>query len=213
MRRYTRIFRNPKETSRGPHKILLYLWGLKTSKFWLFRGILFRKKYLMSLRAKIRGPRGILCTRGEKEYASIRQPTVAYDSRLVKREAYDASPGRDTSLPNDSDMPAAWYCFRSYIVFDSDICPLGKLWIKTATSAASRNITLTKSKYHLRSKYNRPPAAKGMTCWKWGPHKILSYLRGEKAHTSKRVSIIAPIMRFQKWSCAPLGRVTASRTL
>ena len=45
-----------------------------------------------------RGPRGILCTRGEKEYASIRQPTAACDNRLVKREAYDASPGRDTSL-------------------------------------------------------------------------------------------------------------------
>ena len=44
-------------------------------------------------------PRGILCTRGEKEYASIRQPTVAYDNRLVKREAYDASPGRVTLLP------------------------------------------------------------------------------------------------------------------
>ena len=49
----------------------------------------------LSLRAKIRGPRGILCTRGEKEYASIRQPTVVCDSRLVKREAYDASPGRE----------------------------------------------------------------------------------------------------------------------
>jgi hypothetical protein len=40
-----------------------------------------------------RGPRGILCTRGEKEYASIRQPTAACDNRLVKREAYDVWPG------------------------------------------------------------------------------------------------------------------------
>ena len=39
------------------------------------------------------GPRGILCTRGEKEYASKRQPTVACDNRLVKREAYDVWPG------------------------------------------------------------------------------------------------------------------------
>ena len=39
-----------------------------------------------------RGPRGILCTRGEKEYASIRQPTAACDNRLVKREAYDVWP-------------------------------------------------------------------------------------------------------------------------
>ena len=52
----------------------------------------------LSLRSINRGPRGILCTRGEKEYASIRQPTVACDNRLVKREVYDAwqSPGRDT---------------------------------------------------------------------------------------------------------------------
>ena len=40
-----------------------------------------------------RGPRGILCTSGEKEYAGISQPTAACDNRLVKREAYDASPG------------------------------------------------------------------------------------------------------------------------
>ena len=56
----------------------------------------------MSLRAKIRGPHGILCTRGEKEYASIRQPTVAYDNRLVKREAYDASPGRTPYKSDDA---------------------------------------------------------------------------------------------------------------
>ena len=39
-----------------------------------------------------REPRGILCTRGEKEYASIRQQTTACDNRLVKNEAYDESP-------------------------------------------------------------------------------------------------------------------------
>ena len=44
----------------------------------------------MSLRAEIRGPRGILCTRGEKEYASIRQAIVACGDWLVKREACDA---------------------------------------------------------------------------------------------------------------------------
>ena len=43
-------------------------------------------------------PSGYFCTRGEKEYANIRQPTVACDNRLVKREAYDASPGRVTAL-------------------------------------------------------------------------------------------------------------------
>ena len=43
-------------------------------------------------KASYRGPRGILCTRGEKEYASKRQPTVACDNRLVKSEAYDVWP-------------------------------------------------------------------------------------------------------------------------
>ena len=46
----------------------------------------------LAVRALYRGPRGILCTRGEKEYASIRQPTAACDNRLVKNEAYDESP-------------------------------------------------------------------------------------------------------------------------
>ncbi len=59
---------------------------------------LFRATHFLSLRAEIRGPRGILCTRGEKEYASIRLAIVACDDCLVKNEAYDAwqSPGRDT---------------------------------------------------------------------------------------------------------------------
>ena len=46
----------------------------------------------LAVSALYRGPRGILCTRGEKEYASIRQPTAACDNRLVKREAYDVWP-------------------------------------------------------------------------------------------------------------------------
>ena len=36
------------------------------------------------------GPNGILCTRWEKEYASVRQTVVACDDCLVKNEAYDA---------------------------------------------------------------------------------------------------------------------------
>ena len=38
----------------------------------------------------IMGPNGILCTRWEKEYASVRQTFVACDDCLVKNEAYDA---------------------------------------------------------------------------------------------------------------------------
>ena len=52
-----------------------------------------RLRRLSSHKRCYRGPRGILCTRGEKKYASKRQPTVACDNRLVKREAYDVWPG------------------------------------------------------------------------------------------------------------------------
>ena len=41
------------------------------------------------------------------------------------------------------------------------------------------------------------------------PRKILLYLRGEKAHTSKRVSIVAPDNAISKVQCAPYGRVSA----
>ena len=47
----------------------------------------------MSLRAEIRGPRGILCTRGEKAHTSKRQTIVACDDCLVKSEVYDARCG------------------------------------------------------------------------------------------------------------------------
>ena len=43
------------------------------------------------------GPNGILCTRWEKEYASVRQTFVACDDCLVKNEAYDAEEKTHTS--------------------------------------------------------------------------------------------------------------------
>ncbi len=45
----------------------------------------------------IMGPNGILCTRWEKEYASVRQTFVACDDCLVKNEAYDAEEKAHTS--------------------------------------------------------------------------------------------------------------------
>ena len=44
------------------------------------------------------GPNGILCTRWEKEYASVRQTVVACDDCLVKNEAYDAEKKAHTSI-------------------------------------------------------------------------------------------------------------------
>ena len=95
----------------------------------------------------IMGPNGILCTRWEKEYASVRQTFVACDDCLVKNEAYDAEKKAHTSKR------------VSVIACDNVIS-------KVQLSGSPRD-----------------------TC-----------TRGEKAHTSKRVSIIAPIMRFQKCS-------------
>ena len=46
--------------------------------------------YKTHARYCIMGPNGILCTRWEKEYASVRQTFVACDDCLVKNEAYDA---------------------------------------------------------------------------------------------------------------------------
>ena len=43
------------------------------------------------------GPNGLLCTRWEKEYASVRQTFVACDDCLVKNEAYDAEKKSHTS--------------------------------------------------------------------------------------------------------------------
>ncbi len=45
----------------------------------------------------IMGPDGILCTRWEKEYASVRQTFVACDDCLVKNEAYDVEKKAQTS--------------------------------------------------------------------------------------------------------------------
>ena len=39
----------------------------------------------MSLRGVYRGPRGILCTRGEKEHTSIRVSVIVSDNVISKR--------------------------------------------------------------------------------------------------------------------------------
>ena len=44
------------------------------------------------------GPNGILCTRWEKEYASVRQTFVACDDCLVKNEAYDTEEKAQTRI-------------------------------------------------------------------------------------------------------------------
>ncbi len=53
--------------------------------------------YKTHARYCIMGPNGILCTRWEKEYASVRQTFVACDDCLVKNEAYDAEEKAHTS--------------------------------------------------------------------------------------------------------------------
>ena len=53
--------------------------------------------YKTHARYFIMGPNGILCTRWEKEYASVRQTFVACDDCLVKNEAYDVEKKAHTS--------------------------------------------------------------------------------------------------------------------
>ena len=75
------------------------------------------------------GPNGILCTRWEKEYASVRQTFVACDDCLVKNEAYDVEKG--------ANKHKSEHCRPRQCDFKSAVCAVGKLWINTATSASA----------------------------------------------------------------------------
>ena len=59
------------------------------------------------------GPNGILCTRWEKEYASVRQTVVACDDCLVKNEAYDAEKKAQTSIRVSIAAPTMRFQQRS----------------------------------------------------------------------------------------------------
>ena len=80
-----------------------------------------RAKHFMSLRGIYRGPRGILCTRGEKAHTSKRQTIVACDDCLVKSAVCDAytgifqNPPRKTQSHQNSDFlglgdPKRYFC-------------------------------------------------------------------------------------------------------
>lgn len=59
------------------------------------------------------GPDGILCTRWEKEYASVRKTFVACDDCLVKNEAYDAEEKAQTSIRVSIAAPTMRFQQRS----------------------------------------------------------------------------------------------------
>ncbi len=59
------------------------------------------------------GPNGILCTRWEKEYASVRQTFVACDDCLVKNEAYDVEKKAQTSIRVSIAAPTMRFQQRS----------------------------------------------------------------------------------------------------
>ena len=69
------------------------------------------------------GPNGILCTRWEKEYASVRQTFVACDDCLVKNEAYDAEKKAHTSK-----RVSIIAC--NNVISKAQLCAVDKLWIK-----------------------------------------------------------------------------------
>ena len=77
------------------------------------------------------GPNGILCTRWEKEYASVRQTVVACDDCLVKNEAYDAEKKAHTNkrvsiiacnnvISKVQCAPITLYEFCKMLVFDGE---------------------------------------------------------------------------------------------
>ena len=68
------------------------------------------KYIILCCALKIRGPRGILCTRGEKEYASKRQTIVVHGDCLVKKEVCDAG---TTGLANSEAEMLAFQSERA----------------------------------------------------------------------------------------------------
>ena len=101
--------------------------------------------YKTHARYFIMGPNGILCTRWEKEHASVRQTFVACDDCLVKNEAYDVEKG--------ANKHKSEHCRPRQCDFKSVVCAVGKLRIYH-NFGVSRNNTLTKSKYHFSASQN-----------------------------------------------------------
>ena len=95
-------------------------------------------------RKGIQNPRKILLyLRGEKAHTSKRVSIIACNNVISKVQC----------APCGSDIAFAVILSSTVILRCSDICPSGKLRIYL-NFGVSRNITLTKSKYNLRSKYN-----------------------------------------------------------
>ena len=61
----------------------------------------FHATHFLSLRAEIRGPRGILCTRGEKEHTSKRVSIIACNNVISKTKCATHRPER--TPPIDAD--------------------------------------------------------------------------------------------------------------
>ena len=84
---YTRVFGTCKEPQKSI-KFSPFLCGggliFKHPKGCFFVGFLFRATRFTSFRAKIRGPRGKLCTRGEKAHTSKRVSIIAPDNAISK---------------------------------------------------------------------------------------------------------------------------------
>ena len=91
----SRHFLQANKTFSFPYEVLCHCEALPTAMPWQSPG---RAPYHKThARYFIMGPNGILCTRWEKEYASVRQTFVACDDCLVKNEAYDAEKKAHTS--------------------------------------------------------------------------------------------------------------------
>ena len=150
--KYTGFFRTLKETSTGSPRdtctrgavdyrfISVLTKTLKHPKWVLF--------YRKTCRETSTGTPRDTCTRGAVDHQILDVSCNIYKSKHLERGAFfvSFSPFREPLLPNGSDIAYAVILSSTVILRCSDICPAGKLWINTATSAGSRNIILTTAK-------------------------------------------------------------------
>ena len=68
------------------HRILVILRATHSMSLRHHILVVIRATHLMSLRAKIRGPRGILCTRGEKAQTRKRVSVIVRDNVILKAQ-------------------------------------------------------------------------------------------------------------------------------
>ena len=91
------------------HRILVILRATHSMSLRHHILVVIRATHFMSLRAKIRGPRGILCTRGEKAHTNKRVSVIACDNAISKAQCATHLPeGHLFINPTQDTFVLAW---------------------------------------------------------------------------------------------------------